>query len=207
MTGRSGQAMTVPWAITFADMALLLLCFFIMLSAVAPKTASVTTPTAPTASTGTAPDSKAAADAAALIRARFARGIDEGWLAVEQLGPRIQLRFGAADGFDLGSDQPTAKTLALIDTLADSLGDGDAHIIVAGHTDDLPISNGRFRDNWDLSSARAVSVIRELVIRHGIDPARLEAKGYADTRPLTHNGSATDRARNRRIEIEISWQR
>ncbi len=84
---------------------------------------------------------------------------------------------------------------------------GDARITVAGHTDDLPISNGRFRDNWDLSSARAASVIRELVIRHGIDPARLEAKGHADTRPLTRNGSAKDRARNRRIEIEIAWQR
>jgi chemotaxis protein MotB len=207
MTDRSGPTTTVPWAITFADMALLLLCFFIMLSAVAPKTDSLTTSALPAVSTETAPEAKVAADAAALIRARFARGIDEGWLAVDQLGPRIQLRFGTADGFDLGSDRPTARTLALIDTLADSLGEGDARITVAGHTDDLPISNGRFRDNWDLSSARAVSVIRELVIRHGIDPARLEAKGHADTRPLTRNGSAKDRARNRRIEIEIAWQR
>jgi len=94
----------------------------------------------------------------------------------------------------------------LIDTLAYALREGDARVIVAGHTDDLPISTERFRDNWDLSSARAVSVIRELINRHGVDPSRLEAKGYADTRPLVANDSIANRARNRRIEIEITWE-
>jgi len=206
MTGRSVPAVTLPWTITFADMALLLLCFFIMLSGASPDATSTAPTIAPAAPTQTARSAAPAADAAALLRARFAPGIEEGWLVVDHAGPRVHLRFGTGDGFDLGSDHPTARTMALIDTLAEALRDDDAHITVAGHTDDLPISNGRFRDNWDLSAARAVSVIRELVTRHGFDPGRLEAKGYADTRPLNANLSATDRAHNRRIEIEIAWR-
>lgn len=204
MTGRSGQPKTVPWAITFADMALLLLCFFVMLSAIPHKAADIAIVPPPSRTTAT---TSGAAGAAALLRARLADSIDQGWLEVDQDGSRLHLRFGTADGFDVGSDRPTPRTVALLDTLADALGGGDARITVSGHTDDLPISTGRFRDNWDLSSARAVSVIRELVMSHGIDPRRLEARGYADTRPLAGNDTEQDRARNRRIEIEIAWER
>jgi chemotaxis protein MotB len=69
----------------------------------------------------------------------------------------------------------------------------------------MPIRTERFRDNWDLSTARSVSVIRALLSYPGMDPARLEAKGYADTRPLAPNDTDLNRLRNRRIEIEISW--
>lgn len=195
-------APSVPWAITFADMALLLLCFFIVLSAISPKSVEKSAPV-----TATAPEPQAAADAATLLRNQFTTEIDQGWLAIDQTDSTLHLRFGTADAFDLGSDHLTPLTLALIDTLAVALQDEQVRVVVAGHTDDLPISTGRFRDNWDLSTARAVSVIRELINRHGIDPTRLEAKGFADTRPLASNDSVTNRARNRRIEIEITWAR
>ena len=204
MTRRSTAAPSVPWAITFADMALLLLCFFVMLSAISPKSvASGDTPTL-----AKQPDNAArnASDAATLLRNEFAFEIDQGWLIVDQTGSTLHLRFGTADAFDLGSDTLTPLTLSLIDTLGNSLRDGHTRVVVAGHTDDLPIRTQRFRDNWDLSSARAVSVIRELVNRHGVDPTRLEAKGYADTRPLVANDSTESRMRNRRIEIEITWE-
>lgn len=210
MTRGPGQPKTVPWAITFADMALLLLCFFVMLSAIPHKSAdiAVAPPTLAAAPpTPTAATTAGAAGAAALLRTRLADSIEQGWLEVGEDGSRLHLRFGTADGFDVGSDQPTPRTVALLDTLADALGGSDARITVSGHTDDLPISTGRFRDNWDLSSARAVSVIRELVMSHGIDPKRLEARGYADTRPLANNDTEQERARNRRIEIEIAWER
>jgi chemotaxis protein MotB len=201
MTRRSAAAPSVPWTITFADMALLLLCFFVMLSALSPKTVETTKAPAE------APQTPAAAiNAATMLRNQFAFEIEQGWLVVNQTDSTLLLRFGAGDAFDLGSDHLTPLTRALIDTLAHTLRDGDARMIVAGHTDDLPISTERFRDNWDLSSARAVSVIRELINRHGVDPNRLEAKGYADTRPLVVNDSPANRARNRRIEIEITWE-
>lgn len=199
---RPASPPSVPWTITFADMALLLLCFFVMLSALSPKTAA---DAEPTTSAATPAEPRAAADAATLLRNQFAMEIDQGWLVIDQTDSTLRLRFGTADAFDLGSDHLTPLTLSLIDVLANALRDGDAHVVVAGHTDDLPIRTERFRDNWDLSTARAVSVIRELVNRRGVDPTRLEAKGYADTRPLAPNDSAASRAQNRRIEIEITW--
>jgi chemotaxis protein MotB len=56
-----------------------------------------------------------------------------------------------------------------------------------------------------LSAARAIAVVRELVTRRGVDPRRIEAQGFAETRPVVPNDSAANRALNRRIEIEVRW--
>jgi chemotaxis protein MotB len=61
----------------------------------------------------------------------------------------------------------------------------------------------KYRDNWDLSAARAVSVVRELVVNRGFAAEKIEAQGFADTRPVADNGTAEGRSRNRRIEIEV----
>jgi chemotaxis protein MotB len=89
-----------------------------------------------------------------------------------------------------------------VGTLASLRG---ARIVIGGHTDDRPIRTPRYRDNWDLSAARAIAVVRELVARRGIDPRRIEAQGFADTRPVAPNDSDGNRALNRRIEIEVRW--
>ncbi len=215
--------LSLPWAITFADMALLLLCFFIMLTTMrsnAVSEASQSTPTtgatiatttatttAMTTATG-APAAQSSADLAAVeLSRRFSREIAEGWLRVNAQNSILHIRFGTGDAFDSGSDEITHRTVQLLDAIGETLATNDARIVVVGHTDDQPISTGRFRDNWDLSSARAVSVIRELIQRHGIAPTRLEAKGYADTRPQAPNDSEWNRSLNRRIEIEIIWPR
>jgi chemotaxis protein MotB len=75
--------------------------------------------------------------------------------------------------------------------------------VIGGHTDNVPIRTVKYRDNWDLSAARAVSVVRELVTGRKFDPSRIEAQGFADTKPVAANDSAANRALNRRIEIEI----
>ncbi len=190
--------LSLPWAITFADMALLLLCFFIMLTTMRSNTV-----TAPAQSAAAAQSS--AELAAAELSRRFSSEIAEGWLRVNAQNSILNIRFGTGDAFDSGSDEITPRTVQLLDAIGETLATNDARIVVVGHTDDQPISTGRFRDNWDLSSARAVSVIRELIQRHGIAPTRLEAKGYADTRPQAPNDSEWNRSLNRRIEIEIIW--
>lgn len=76
-------------------------------------------------------------------------------------------------------------------------------ILVQGHTDDLPISTARFRSNWELSAARAVSVAHELLKGDVLDPRRFEVSGKAATAPLVANNSVENRARNRRVEIVI----
>ena len=75
-------------------------------------------------------------------------------------------------------------------------------IRIEGHTDDIPIERGRYRDNWDLSAARAVSVVRVLAA-NGIDPARLAVLGFAEHRPAQPNATETGRRANRRVLLAI----
>jgi len=73
---------------------------------------------------------------------------------------------------------------------------------VAGHTDNRPIRAGKFRDNWELSAQRALTVT-DLMIKSGMDPKRLSAAGYADVLPVATNDSDDGRKQNRRIEIVL----
>jgi len=75
---------------------------------------------------------------------------------------------------------------------------------VEGHTDNRPISTEKFPSNWELSAARASSVIRYLVDSHDLDPERFIAVGYGDTRPIVENTSNANYQKNRRVEIVIS---
>lgn len=72
----------------------------------------------------------------------------------------------------------------------------------AGHTDNIPIKSARFPSNWELSTARAVTVARFLS-EHGVSATRLSAAGYAETQPVASNETADGRAQNRRIEIVL----
>lgn len=74
------------------------------------------------------------------------------------------------------------------------------HVVVEGHTDDVPIQTARFPSNWELAAGRAGSVVRFLQ-GQGIAPARMRAIGYADTRPLAANETSAGRAANRRVEL------
>lgn len=72
---------------------------------------------------------------------------------------------------------------------------------VEGHTDSVPIYTVRFHDNWDLSTARAASVVRYLIEQCDVAPRQLAAAGYADSRPLVPNDTPEHRERNRRVEF------
>jgi len=76
-------------------------------------------------------------------------------------------------------------------------------IIVTGHSDSIPISTYRYRSNWDLSAARAVSVVHHLLKTKKIDKNRILAAGSADTRPIAKNDTLENRSLNRRVEIRI----
>jgi chemotaxis protein MotB len=79
----------------------------------------------------------------------------------------------------------------------------DQDINIRGYTDDVPPGSGsRFKDNWEISSLRSVSVLRFL-IRQGIEPSRLTATGLADMDPLFPNTSPQNRAKNRRVEFVL----
>jgi len=105
--------------------------------------------------------------------------------------------------FEPGSDVLTLAGQAVIDAISDALAPLPNLLSIEGHTDSRPITTARFPSNWELSTARATSVLRALVERHAIDPARLSAAGYADQRPLASNSTAAGRAANRRVEIVV----
>lgn len=91
---------------------------------------------------------------------------------------------------------PILKTISTVLTRFPDL------IQVEGHTDDLPISTAQFPSNWELSSARAGSVVR-FFVDHDISPTRLSAAGYAQYRPVASNETSEGRARNRRVTLII----
>lgn len=113
------------------------------------------------------------------------------------------LRFPAARAFSAGSADLNELAGQTIDRVASVLARTEGAITVSGHTDDRPISTARFRSNWDLSTARAASVVHRLLVNSDIAPARISAAGHAETRPLEGNDSSDGRAANRRVEIRI----
>ena len=104
--------------------------------------------------------------------------------------------------FDIGEADLRAEGREVLDHLAPALGRLPNHISIEGHTDNTPIS-GRYPSNWELSTARATTVLRELIERHGLPAGRLQAAGYADQRPVAGNDTVEDRAANRRVEIVV----
>jgi chemotaxis protein MotB len=105
--------------------------------------------------------------------------------------------------FEPGSDALTADGQSVVDVISDALAPLPNLLSVEGHTDATPIATARFPSNWELSTARATSVLRALVERHAIPAARLSAAGYADQRPLAGNDTAQGRSTNRRVEIVV----
>ena len=147
----------------------------------------------------------ARANGIATLEQAFATELSSGLIHLHRGTDSLVVRVGEGGAFATGDATLTPLALAVIDKVGDLARTQSARIVIGGHTDDQPINTPRFRDNWDLSAARAIAVVRELVTRRGIDPRRIEAQGFADTRPVVPNDSAANRALNRRIEIEVRW--
>ena len=112
---------------------------------------------------------------------------------------------GEAALSDAGRDQVAGLARLLADIADEIPPEIDWIIRVDGHTDNIPLSGtGRFRDNWELSQARALAVVRYLTEDLGFPDTRLAPTGFADTRPISTEDSAEGRALNRRIELKLT---
>ncbi len=105
--------------------------------------------------------------------------------------------------FAPASTEMTTTALDLVGQVAMAVKPFERPLRIEGHTDDVPISTREFRSNWELSTARAATVIRFLIERVEFDPRRLSAAGYAEFHPRVANDSPENRARNRRVDIVI----
>lgn len=116
---------------------------------------------------------------------------------------QVVIRFSEAATFRSGEAEIKPEMIPIIERVVKVLSYCTGDVLVSGHTDDRPISSSRFRSNWDLSAARAVSVVHELVLNHQVPADRVIAAGRAETRPLVPNDTPEHRAMNRRVEIAI----
>jgi chemotaxis protein MotB len=147
-----------------------------------------------------------AADARMLMEA-LAEEVAKGMIQIETAGARIIIRIREKASFPSGVARFRASFLPVIAKLRASLEHIDGTIVVAGHTDNVPIKTARFRSNWDLSAARAVSVVHELLADTDLAPARFVVEGHGDAHPLAPNDTAENRALNRRVEMTIQQGR
>jgi chemotaxis protein MotB len=129
--------------------------------------------------------------------------IVQGLVEVETQYPRIVLRIREKGSFASGSDQLDPAFFVVMQKISSKLAEVPGDIVTAGHTDDVPIATSRFRSNWELSAARAVTVTHALLSNPAVDPMRVLVEGYADTRPLVPNDSPENRAKNRRVELVL----
>ncbi|WP_410497400.1 flagellar motor protein MotD [Chitinibacter sp. S2-10] len=128
--------------------------------------------------------------------------IDEGTVKVTQSKRGIAVEISDSILFMTGRADLQSDAISALQTIAAQLQGSDNLIQIEGHTDNQPIRGGLFPSNWELSSARAASVVR-LFQESGIAPQRMAAVGYAEFRPVESNDSDESRARNRRVTLNI----
>jgi chemotaxis protein MotB len=137
------------------------------------------------------------------VLARLKKLVDAGALKIAMRDGRLVIQLPNDILFESGSDVVKPQGRGALKDLADVLRTiPNRKFQVAGDTDDVPIATTRFPSNWDLSTARAVSVVK-LLVADGVNPRVLSAAGYGEFDPVASNADPQGRARNRRIEITL----
>ncbi len=129
--------------------------------------------------------------------------IETGMLEIEWSETEITVRLKEKSTFNSGEAKLKPSSFEIIDRVSKSLNKIEGNIIVAGHSDNVPINTYDYRSNWELSAARAANVVHHLTNKKRIDANRIQMRAHAETKPLVPNDSWENRARNRRVEIII----
>lgn len=131
-------------------------------------------------------------------------------VALAELEGRLTLTMVESILFDSGKADVKPKGIETLKKVAEVLGNTtDQEIVIAGHTDNVPIGGALARTyptNWELSAARAISVVK-LLVSQGVDPVHLSAAGYGEFRPVGDNNTPEGRSQNRRMEIILMPKR
>ncbi len=131
-------------------------------------------------------------------------GFDSDELSVEMRDGKVYVSMSDKLLFKSGSDAVEPKGVEAVKKIADVMNKNtDINMAVEGHTDSIPIKTTRFKDNWDLSVARATSVVR-ILTGDGVDATRLTASGKGEFSPKADNSTKEGRATNRRTELVLS---
>jgi len=115
----------------------------------------------------------------------------------------LVLRFSERFFFDSGEASVRPEVIPMLNSIAQTLEKIPNHIRIEGHTDSVPINTPRFPSNWELSTARATSIVHFVLTRYQFEPTRLSAAGYGEFRPISSNKTQDGRSQNRRVDIVI----
>jgi chemotaxis protein MotB len=124
-------------------------------------------------------------------------------ISISEKENELIIRFKDSVLFDSGSAEITENGYMVLDKIANKLKMIDNDFVVEGFTDNVPINTEKYPSNWELSSARAISVVKFFIYKKHIDENRIFFSGWGERKPLASNDTEKNRAKNRRIEIRI----
>lgn len=127
------------------------------------------------------------------------------FIDINQGAGTIRLEVNESILFAIGSAELKPQGLALLRELAEMFKQQPGTVDIEGHTDNIPINTEVYPSNWELASGRATAVARYL-IEQAIDPRRLRAIGFADTKPRAKNDTALGRSKNRRVSLVVTLE-
>ena len=225
---RQGRVSHERWLVSYADFITLLFAFFVVLFATgqsdkkkkaelavsiqsafnqmgvfdsrAKLAARLQLPTS-----GVAPRAAPPLDPMELVRQRLALAVqlevDRGMIAIHDSPNGMVISLAEAGFFDSGEAAVRPSAIPVLDRIAAALP--ESPLRVEGHTDNVPIHTAQFASNWELSSARASSIARLLLLHANVQAERMSVAGYAEFHPAKSNATAEGRARNRRVDIVL----
>ena len=177
--------------------------------ATAAKEAAENQGQADTAAAAEQANAQAAAEAAGVaenqLQAALQSELQQGLVEVERRDGKVVVTVGAGGAFSSGKAEITDQAREIMNRISVVSMGAESSITVSGHTDDVPISNTAYRDNWDLAAARASSVVQAMQDTGMVSAGRMKAVSYGETQPVASNATPEGREENRRIVIEIDF--
>lgn len=177
--------------------------------ATAAKEAAENQGQADTAAAAEQANAQAAAEAAGVaenqLQAALQSELQQGLVEVERRDGKVVVTVGAGGAFSSGKAEITDQAREIMNRISVVSMGAESSITVSGHTDDVPISNTAYRDNWDLAAARASSVVQAMQDTGMVSAGRMKAVSYGETQPVASNSTPEGREENRRIVIEIDF--
>jgi chemotaxis protein MotB len=149
-------------------------------------------------------EARVLAKAKKLLEDKLKREIGEEKVRLELAERGLVITFVAEVLFDSGKAKIREDAYPVLDKVASVLKElKGRNVGIEGHTDNEPIKYSGWRSNWELSTARATSVLHYLVDKKGLSPERISATGYGEYRPVASNDTPEGRQKNRRVEIIV----
>ncbi|MEM9531405.1 MAG: MotB family protein [Pseudomonadota bacterium] len=142
-------------------------------------------------------------EAAKMIAKALNEEIEMGMIEVVATPERVAIRVREKGSFESGSAALAQSFRPVLGRISETLKQTSGDVVVAGHTDNVPIRTARFPSNWELSSARAAAFVHFMTDESAFEPERLQIRAFGETRPLAPNDSRENRAQNRRVEISL----